>query len=543
MFGVFTMDEPKFYLFEDDESIRQIMMGYLNDAGFSPVETFEDSLEGWGAIAGKPIKAVIMDWKMPRLSGMALLNRLRSQEETFFVPILIVSGIIQQNEFKLLEEFPFIKTQAKPFSASQIKVKLEQLLEQSKASRKHYEKIQSIFARHPAKPKKIYEELFPVMQTASFSADIVIFVGKKLNSMGCHALCTQLLSTLYKKHPDSVGILTELGKAYLHQGNWKMAKKLLDKAQQNSPDNVERLLLLAKGHLNDLELDQAESYYKKAAVLDKNNSKIADGHSLVQEMQHFASADPSNVSKNFASLINALGISKVRAGEYDEGIDLYQKALGQVFSKTLKSKIAFNIALGHVKNTKKDEAATWLKKSLEFSPFEKAEKMLVRLGHKPPGREADLEPSKPIVIEEENPDVLPAKQEGEDFGFELESGFDEGESDFGFGGTDAGGDFGEFGGEDFEEEQVSVKNTPSNPGLGIDPRQGLQLQLETIIPAIKQFQEADWYQELDADDLAELLQMCHQFEPTRLIQAIEHVSAVGKVTLHKLRNTLFNQSA
>ena len=65
-------------LVDDDEFLREVLAGNLAQAGYE-VQAFSDPLLALEAIPGGQAELLILDWKMPGMSGLELLQALRGR--------------------------------------------------------------------------------------------------------------------------------------------------------------------------------------------------------------------------------------------------------------------------------------------------------------------------------------------------------------------------------------------------------------------------------------------------------------------------------
>ncbi len=78
--------------------------------------------------AGSSVQAIITDLNMPRMDGFELIRRVRENDRTSAVPIIVVSA---DTDPATPERVAQMKVQAffpKPYSPAQVRRKLEQLL-------------------------------------------------------------------------------------------------------------------------------------------------------------------------------------------------------------------------------------------------------------------------------------------------------------------------------------------------------------------------------------------------------------------------------
>lgn len=84
---------------DDDEFIRSITQDILELDGYS-VEVAEDGLVAWEKIQGDPSRfdLMLLDKKMPRLDGIALLKRIKSDDRFKELPVIMLTGDNQQQD-------------------------------------------------------------------------------------------------------------------------------------------------------------------------------------------------------------------------------------------------------------------------------------------------------------------------------------------------------------------------------------------------------------------------------------------------------------
>lgn len=79
---------------DDDPIIRHMLRMLLELDGYD-VDEAEDGIDALEKIGQQPPHAMILDVMMPRLDGVSVCKRLRSEPETMNLPIIIVSGKTQ----------------------------------------------------------------------------------------------------------------------------------------------------------------------------------------------------------------------------------------------------------------------------------------------------------------------------------------------------------------------------------------------------------------------------------------------------------------
>jgi DNA-binding response OmpR family regulator len=89
------MDQRIVLVVEDDDAIRAVIAEALDDGGYTVVEADRGVLALRLAQDHLP-SVVLVDHLLPDMSGLDLLERLRSVEATRHIPVMVVTGLAQQ---------------------------------------------------------------------------------------------------------------------------------------------------------------------------------------------------------------------------------------------------------------------------------------------------------------------------------------------------------------------------------------------------------------------------------------------------------------
>jgi len=81
---------------DDDNDVRQHRVKFLIDSGYD-VEDATDGADGWEALQDGHFDLVITDNSMPKMTGVEMIEKLRSSRMT--VPVLMATGTLPAFEF------------------------------------------------------------------------------------------------------------------------------------------------------------------------------------------------------------------------------------------------------------------------------------------------------------------------------------------------------------------------------------------------------------------------------------------------------------
>jgi two-component system NtrC family response regulator len=85
---------PRILVVDDDESLRRVTQVQLEQAGFS-TQTAADGNEALAALQKAPAQLVITDLKMPGMSGLELLRRIRADYPEVVVVVITAYGTVE----------------------------------------------------------------------------------------------------------------------------------------------------------------------------------------------------------------------------------------------------------------------------------------------------------------------------------------------------------------------------------------------------------------------------------------------------------------
>ena len=110
---------------EDTQIIRQVTVALLVHAGYV-VGAAEDGEFGWDDLCARNYDLVITDNAMPKMSGVELVEKMRSARMT--TPVILASGTLPMQELMQNQQLDLAATLEKPFSPDQLLQTVQQVL-------------------------------------------------------------------------------------------------------------------------------------------------------------------------------------------------------------------------------------------------------------------------------------------------------------------------------------------------------------------------------------------------------------------------------
>jgi DNA-binding response OmpR family regulator len=104
-------------LVDDDLYARELNAGVLIRSGYN-VDTAQDGADAWKALNDASYDLLITDNRMPRVTGMDLIKKLRSEDMT--LPVILASGTVPVEELKRHPWLQLDATLPKPFTIAEL---------------------------------------------------------------------------------------------------------------------------------------------------------------------------------------------------------------------------------------------------------------------------------------------------------------------------------------------------------------------------------------------------------------------------------------
>ena len=115
---------------DDQQPMRKTIAYILRQAGLKNISFAEDGESAWKVITASPVDLVLLDWNMPRMSGLELLGRIRRSEEYGKLPVVMITA--EANEEHVLTAINAGVTNyiVKPFAPDVLVKKMREAAEQ-----------------------------------------------------------------------------------------------------------------------------------------------------------------------------------------------------------------------------------------------------------------------------------------------------------------------------------------------------------------------------------------------------------------------------
>ena len=113
-------------IIDDEKDWARWLADSLEERGFSADTSFDTFSGQSKALNGKP-DLILLDIKMPGGGGMELLERLRINNNTALIPIIVISANINNEAEKIMKKYGVSDYFAKPIEVADLLARIDKI--------------------------------------------------------------------------------------------------------------------------------------------------------------------------------------------------------------------------------------------------------------------------------------------------------------------------------------------------------------------------------------------------------------------------------
>lgn len=126
----------KILVVDDMKTMRMVMKKALKELGFTNVFEADDGESAWpmieqAASGGEPFGLILSDWNMPKMEGIELLRKVRTNQRLSKTPFILVTAESEKSQVMEAMKLGVSNYVIKPFTADDIKEKLRQVYDRA----------------------------------------------------------------------------------------------------------------------------------------------------------------------------------------------------------------------------------------------------------------------------------------------------------------------------------------------------------------------------------------------------------------------------
>jgi DNA-binding response OmpR family regulator len=375
---------------DPDKASNNLVSESYNEMGIPEAYCFADGADAWGYLetpeAVMP-DVIIMEWRLPGLSGSAFLQRIMNSKYSG-VPVIIFTSLLKDTNDKILvKEMGVLEVLDKPCTKTNLKAKIDSVLTEDRRPKEAITLVKRVrsYLREGKllEGKELFNQInenknFPNTTKRALAAEVAFHHGQyeTASIIGIEAL---------QMGGEDLHVLNLLGKTYMKLRFFEQSLAFFDRAKKMSPNNIQRLCQLAEVKTEMGDHSDAEESISSAAKIDGGSADVKQAKAVValnkgelKEANEFM-ADLDSVW-GVVAFMNNRAISLVNENDFDGSIDLYKKAI-MSFPKKFQNYQAilhYNLALAQIKAGVEKKAFNTLKRisKLKVNPIASKTKSL-----------------------------------------------------------------------------------------------------------------------------------------------------------------------
>ncbi len=114
----------KILLVDDSSTMRRIQKNTLAKIGYTEVDEAEDGEEAFKKISQTAYEVVLMDWNMPIMNGLDCLKKVKGNDATKNVPVIMVTSESEKSRIIEAIQAGAANYVVKPFQPDTLKEKI-----------------------------------------------------------------------------------------------------------------------------------------------------------------------------------------------------------------------------------------------------------------------------------------------------------------------------------------------------------------------------------------------------------------------------------
>ncbi|GAU08836.1 response regulator [Desulfoplanes formicivorans] len=352
---------------------RQAVVNVLDVLGFSHILEAANGAEAWQLMRDgqDQLGLVISDWKMPRMSGIELLKRVRTHASLCEIPFLLFTSKVEPGDLALAADMGVSGYLVKPLDISVLQHKLY-ILSREVSTRGNTAVLTLETLVREGRLPEARELVVRMIRSAGEEPDSFSLYGQALLARldGDLERAGTLIDACLR-HAPLMGRAWLLRARILHEaGDMDQARSSVDKAMQLSPDNVEYVLFRGKLELDDHNIPQSRLFFMTALNMAPGDDKVREKvwrmhieadqvHEAMQEFGPYLWAFLSS------EVLNDTALALRKKGKTEVAVRVYREALRKDPANT---RLLFNLAMAEVRLSDTRNALKHLQRVVDMDP-------------------------------------------------------------------------------------------------------------------------------------------------------------------------------
>lgn len=351
------------------------------------------------------IQFFIVAWELQGMPGTVFVQKARGKRKRRFVPCVIYSKRMSNEDVLLTKELGFKDILAMPFDRKLAKEMISSIVEHENNLHPREVQLRKIemyhLEGHPMEALKMFtDELFspgPYQTRALLSgAEVMMALSK-------YEKAEKFVSDALRNSPDNNRGLQLQAKLFSRKGMHEQAIAILEKMVNGSPKNISNKINLGSAYIEADRHEDARRVFNDVIKVDASNQDCKDQMATLAfkegnlglAQQLIAETENGN---ELARAFNNLAISQVSKGLYDLAITTYNNAMNMLADKARLYLLYYNQGLAYRKKGDLEQSFKALSASYIADPsYEKAYNAIAKVAQEL--KEKGLKPNQTLVKE------------------------------------------------------------------------------------------------------------------------------------------------
>ena len=369
---------------EDIVPARQTVINLLRVLGFT---TFHEAADGQEALdilrRVHDIGFIISDWKMPRMSGIALLKEVRACPDTKDIPFLLLTSMNESQDVALAMDLGVSGYLVKPVTIRALKEKIASIREGRGMGMEGrvIPQVEKMLAGGMVEEAEGF-----LAEALKRDRDVRPFVlyGYALVAIARKDFsgADRLLEECFEMAPVFTKALYTRSKILDAMGRFNEAEECVSRASDISPLNIDYFVQHGTLLLKQKKVDKARQKFSVALNTEPQNHQLKQDiwntylqQGLVEEVQR--DFGPYIYSSLTAETLNNMALVMRKKGLVKDAVVAYREALRKAPDNAA---ISYNLAMAELHLGHRKKAAKYLESALGIDPeLEAASRVLESL--------------------------------------------------------------------------------------------------------------------------------------------------------------------
>ena len=316
------------------------------------------------------ITFILLDWNMPRLTGIEVLKKIKRDEKTKDIPVLIISAEMDMVRILRAVECGVDNYVIKPFLPNTLQQKMLNIINPPDYEIVIKEGEELIRQGYFDKALDVLQEVLKILPD---SAGVRILMGKACEEKGENEKALQLYKESVEKNSLFLNAHNSLTDFLLRTGDKKAALLSMERTAEISPANENRYIMIGELAL-EAEKDPTKARKAFKAAMKQMPQRAEEVAEIYLKHEYAVQAEEffrnSLTQNENVHVYNRLGVALRKQNKWKEAIEEYRKAL-QVEPEN--ETVFFNIGTAYlegdkIEGNKKKDALQSFNKALDINP-------------------------------------------------------------------------------------------------------------------------------------------------------------------------------